>query len=161
MPVATTVNVAVWPRFSAPPTGCVVIAGATIAGLTVRTKVWFTATPLLAVSVRVMGEPAVSGAVPLRTPEVALSESHAGWPVMLNVGAGLPLAVTVKAPSSVALNDALERLVKIGAAITVLSVAAPEVASGLMKLLTTTRNWSLFNVAVMAEIVRVAVVTPP
>ena len=163
MPVAVTVNVAVAPELNAAPMGCVVMAGAMIAGVTVSRNGWLvvelTVLPLEAAMRIENGEPVVSGGVPLRTPEVEFSVAHEGSPVAENVGAGVPVAVTVKLPASVALNDAAAALVKTGAMM-VVRLAELEVAFGLMRLLTTTWNWSPFIPAVTLLIARVADVVP-
>ena len=106
--------------------------GGTINGTTVRANVCVTGVPFVAVIVIARGEPVVSGAVPLRTPVVALSVSQAGRPVAVKVGAGLPVAATVNVPASVARNCAVATLVNTGAAMTVLRVAAFDVPSGVM-----------------------------
>src|SRR5207245_8355425 len=73
-------------------------------------------TPLLAV--KVMGYvPFVPAAgVPLRTPVVVLNVTPVGSvPVSLNVGAGNPVAVTVKVPAAPTENVVLLALVMAGA----------------------------------------------
>lgn len=61
-----------------------------------------------------------------------MSVSQAGKPVAVKVGAGLPVAATVNVPAWVARNCALATLVKAGAAMTVLRVAAFDVPSGVI-----------------------------
>ena len=51
------------------------------------------ATPLLAVTTMLNGDPVALGGVPDITPVTVSMVSHAGMPVALNVGAGYPVAV--------------------------------------------------------------------
>ena len=109
------------------------MVGATLAGNTVIVKVWVAAMPFVAVRVAVMGEPTVSGAVPLSTPVVGFNVAQVGKPVALKVAAGELVAAIVKVPATVAWNVVLATLVKTGAVPTV-SVAASEVALAPMRL---------------------------
>jgi hypothetical protein len=65
-----------------------------------------------------MGKFPVRVAVPLSTP-AELSVTPLGAPVWVNVGAGNPVAVTVKEPGVLAINDVLLGLVIAGALFTV------------------------------------------
>ena len=84
---------------------------------TVRLKVWFAMgeTPLAAVNATVKGDPAAVGGVPLRRPVAESRLAHEGNPVALNVGAGKPVAVTVKLPARPVEKMALWALVMVGA----------------------------------------------
>src|SRR5437870_2153572 len=69
---------------------------------TVKVKVWvaFGKTPFAAVIVTTNGDPIVLGGVPLSTPVVEFKVAQTGNPVALKVGAGEPIAVTVKVPAA-------------------------------------------------------------
>jgi hypothetical protein len=83
--------------------------------VTVRFCTAFGFTPLAAVNVTVKGDPAVVNGVPLKTPVVAFRLAHDGKPVALKVGAGKPVAVTVKLPATPTEKMALLALVIVGA----------------------------------------------
>jgi hypothetical protein len=70
------------------------------------------------VAVIVIGKLPVTLAVPLSTP-AEVSVIPPGAPVWVNVGAGNPVAVTVKEPGVFAMNDVLLALVIAGAWFTV------------------------------------------
>jgi len=67
VPVADTLNVAVWPAFTVLLTGCEVIEGATAAAVTVKVAALLVAVPKLLVTVTVncvaLSELAVAGVV--------------------------------------------------------------------------------------------------
>ena len=91
-------------------------------------------TEFVAVKVMLNGKPVADVGVPLRTPVAALKVRPAGRvPVSLNVGAGLPVAVTVKEPAPPTVKVAWLALVKAGAWLTVR--VKLWVAAGLMPLL--------------------------
>ena len=81
MPATDTDKVADWPWLTVTLAGAVDTVGGRIAGWTVSVKVWLVTMPLLAVIVTVKGEPVVSGAVPLSTPEIESRLAHDGRPV--------------------------------------------------------------------------------
>ncbi len=74
---------------------------------------------MLAVMVKVKGEPAPDVAVPLSTPVVALSVANDGNvpDVTVNVAAGEPVATTVNVPAVPATNVVLLALVIVGAVV--------------------------------------------
>src|SRR5579885_2949305 len=96
-------------------------------GETVRVKVWLVEIPFEAVIVNVNCPLAVIGGVPVSAPLVASIEIHDGAPLIAKADAGVPLAVTVKAPATPAWNVAFAALVMLGA-VPIVSVAASEVA---------------------------------
>ena len=73
-------------------------------------------TPLAAVTVIVKGDPVMLNGVPLKTPVVAFRLAHEGNPVALKVGAGKPVALTVKLPAWPNVKVVLLELVIVGAA---------------------------------------------
>ena len=73
----------------------------------------------------------VAVGVPEMTPVVGSMLRPLGKPVALKVGAGEPVATTVKVPATPAENEAVAALVMAGACATVLRAAADETASGL------------------------------
>jgi hypothetical protein len=118
VPVAVTVNV------PAVPTVNVVLLALVITGavFTVSVKLCIAAVPTPLLAVKLMGYvPLVPAAgVPLRTPVAGVNVTPAGnVPVSANVGAGNPVAVTVKVPAAPTLKVALFALVIIGASFTV------------------------------------------
>jgi hypothetical protein len=130
VPVATTVNV------PPVPTVKVVLLALVITGavFTVSVKVWLACVPTPLLAVKLMGYvPLVPAAgVPLRTPVAGVNVTPAGSvPVSPNVGAGNPVAVTVKVPAAPTLKVALFALVIIGAWSTV-SVKLCEVVPELL-----------------------------
>ena len=74
-------------------------------------------TPLAAVKVRLYVPPVPAAGVPLKTPVAALKVTPLGSvpPVKESVGAGTPLAVTVKVPAVPTTNVVLFVLVNAGA----------------------------------------------
>ena len=76
--------------------------------MTVSVKFWVASgkTPFVAVIVTANGDPTLSSGVPLSTPVVGFKVAQPGRPVALKVGAGLPVAVTVKVPALPAVNVA-------------------------------------------------------
>ena len=99
-------------------------ASVMVARLIVKFCVALGLTPLLAVSVIVMGVPFVFGGVPLITPVVGLKLAQVGKPLALNVGEGIPSAVTVKLPASPTVNVVLVALVKTGGTVARVSLNA-------------------------------------
>ena len=154
-----TEKVAFCPWFTVVLAGAVAIVGGRIAGRTVKVNVWFVTIPLFAESVTVIGEPVVSGAVPVRTPVAESRVAQLGKPVAEKEAAGEAVAATVKLPATVARNEALEALVKTGA-VPMLRAAELEEAFVPMRLETTTLNWSPFIAVVAFAMVSRAVSTP-
>ena len=131
------------------------------AAKTIKVSCWVAAPALLvAESVKAKGEPAVLGGVPPITPVVVLKPAHVGSvpAVTLYVGAGEPVAVTVKLPVWPTVKIAVAALVNAGGC-TTNSVAAVEVAEP-KTLVTTQRNWSPFVARVAPLTASVAVVAP-
>jgi hypothetical protein len=117
-PVAVTVKV------PAAPTLNVVVLALVIAGASSTVSVKFCVallpTPLLAVNMMEYVLPVPAAGVPLRTPVVVLNVTPVGSaPVSLNVGAGNPVAVTVKVPAVPTVNVVLLPLVMAGGCPTV------------------------------------------
>jgi len=117
-PVVITVNDAELPTVN------VVLLGLVIAGAssTVKVKFWvaLVPTPLLAVKVMEYVLPVPAAGVPLSTPVPALNVTPLGnVPDSLNVGVGVPVAVTVNVPAVPTVNVVLLALVITGAVFTV------------------------------------------
>ncbi len=72
------------------------------------------AVPFVAVKLMEMGEPLVLGGVPLRIPAIESKESQDGRLSALKVGAGFPVAVTVKVPGCPTRKVAWFALVMVG-----------------------------------------------
>ncbi len=91
--------------------------------MTVRVKLWVAAvpTPLLAWIVNVNGEPVLLVGVPVMAPVVVFREAQGGKvpAEMLKVGAGEPVAVTVKVPALLTEKVAALVLVIVGGCVTV------------------------------------------
>ena len=117
------------------------------------------AMPLLAVRVTVNGEPVVSGAVPLRTPETESRLAHEGNPVAVYDGEGEAVAATVKVPPTVARKVALASLEKTGA-VPMPSAAEKDVAFVPIRFETTTWKRSPDIAEVTLATVSVALFTP-
>ena len=122
-PVAVTVNE------PAVPTVNVVLFVLVIAGawLTVNVKlcVAFGETPLFAVIVMTYVPPVPAAGVPERTPALLSVTPLGSVPVSVNVGAGVPVAVTVNIPALPTTNVALFPLVITGATVVTVPVLNP------------------------------------
>jgi len=116
---------------------------------------------LAAVSVKLKGEPVLLVGVPLITPVVELSEAHGGKvpAVTLKVGAGEPVATTVKEPAVFTEKLALATLVMAGACCTVSVAGVVDTTAPPTPLDTEARNWSPFIATVTLETVSVTVLT--
>ena len=75
-----------------------VMVGAVPEELTVSVKLWVAAVPTPLVGVKVIGKVPVAVAVPDRTPLAKVTPAGRA-PASVMVGAGLPVAVTVKVPA--------------------------------------------------------------
>jgi hypothetical protein len=93
-PLATTLNVAVVGGATIRLMGCVVIVGAVEAALIVMLYVCTAVGFTLLLAVTVIG-PAVPAAVGVPDNVLPLRVSHAGRPLIVSVGAGLPVATIV------------------------------------------------------------------
>jgi hypothetical protein len=81
---------------------------------TVRVKDWL-AVPAVFVAVKLMLKTPATEGVPLNTPVATLNDTPAGKaPLSVNVGAGEPVAVTVKDPAAPTVNVVLLALVITG-----------------------------------------------
>ncbi len=113
VPVAVTVKLPNWVAVK------VVVAALVMTGawttVSVKVCVAFGVAPLAAVKVMVNGDPVASGGVPLSTPVLGFRLAHEGRPVALNVGAELPVPVTVKLFAWPRVNVVLLALVMVGA----------------------------------------------
>jgi hypothetical protein len=118
--VADTVNEAFCEIRAVAFDGCALIAAPL---LTVRVKLCVAALPipLLACSVNVKGDPELLVGVPVMAPVVPSKDAQGGKVplAMLKVGAGEPVAVTVKVPALFTENVVLLALVIAGACVTV------------------------------------------
>ena len=75
------------------------IDGPAAGGWTVRMKLWVAIGPTKLVAVRVMGKRALAVGFPYSAPAVDKVTPLGRAPVSLKVGAGMPVAVTVKVPA--------------------------------------------------------------
>ena len=114
------------------------------------------AAPLLAVIVMTKGAPVTPAGVPFSTPELVFRLAQVGSPVALKIGAGVPVAVTVKVTGNPTVKMAALPLVICGGMVTV-RVTGAEVAL-LRTLVAVQRNWSPLIARVTPVIVNVAVV---
>ena len=161
MPLATTENDVLPPGATEALAGGVEIT-APFCTVSVKLCVAGVPTPLLAWMVKMKGEPVLLVGVPLITPVVEFNEAHGGNvpAVTLNVGAGEPVAVTVKVPAELTENDAALALVIDGASWTVRVAGVAEETAEPTPLLTVARNLSPLIASVALVTVKVPVATP-
>src|SRR5215472_5970357 len=113
-PVAATVNEPIAPTLNVALLALVMDGASST--VNVKFCVALLPTPLLAVNVMEYVLPVPAAGVPLRTPVVVLNVTPVGSaPVSLNVGAGNPVAVTVKVPAVPTVKVVLFALVIAGA----------------------------------------------
>ena len=126
-PVAVIVKLVAFPCVIERLIGCEVTSGAVVVVTTVNVKLWVAlgVVPLLAVNNMVNGEPSAVSAVPFITPVRLSSLAHEGRPAAAKVGAGVPVARTVKLPGLPTEKLEVLELVMAGATGTVLTVSTP------------------------------------